>query len=140
MPVRTKRWNDAVEPEDGARVLVCRYRPRGVKKEDEPWEAWCPALAPSPALHARAYGKNDEPAIPFAEYERAFLEEMKPRGYWINGYADAVRAGKTITLLCSSACVDESRCHRSILKTLIERAAFPPPAPKHETVVRRRKT
>ena len=28
--------------------------------------------------------------------------------------------GKTITLLCSSACVDESHCHRSLLRGLIE--------------------
>jgi len=27
---------------------------------------------------------------------------------------------ETITLLCSSACVRESRCHRSLLKELIE--------------------
>lgn len=139
MPVRTKRWNDPVDPDDGTRLLICRYRPRGVKKEDEPWDAWCPALAPSRELHARAYGKNGDVPISFVEYERIFLGEMKPRGYWIGGYADAVRRGKTITLLCSSACTDEALCHRTILKALIERTAFPPPAPPRNDVVRRRK-
>src|SRR3954468_23191645 len=100
VPVRTKRWNDPVDPDDGTRLLICRYRPRGVKKEDEPWDAWCPALAPSRELHARAYGKNGDVPISFVEYERVFLGEMKPRGYWIGGYADAVRRGKTLTLLC----------------------------------------
>jgi len=138
MPVRTKRWNDPIDPDDGTRLLICRYRPRGVKKEEEPWDAWCPALAPSRELHARAYGKHGEP-LAFEEYERAFLKEMISRGYWISGYADAVRRGKTLTLLCSSACTDETRCHRSIVKALIERAAFPPPPPAHDGVVRRRK-
>ena len=117
--------------------MICRYRPRGVKKEDEPWDAWCPALAPSRALHARAYGKEGEP-IAFDEYERAFLEEMKPRGYWLRGFGERVRKGETITLLCSSACTDEARCHRSLVKKLIEAAAFPPPVPALPVVVRRR--
>ena len=138
MPVRTKRWNDPAEPEDGFRLLICRYRPRGVKKEDEPWDAWCPALAPSAALHRRAYGK-DGPAVSFAEYESAFMEEMKPRGYWIGGFAERVRRGDTITLLCSSACTDESRCHRQLVKALIERAAFPDPPPAREGVLRRKR-
>ena len=34
-----------------------------------------------------------------------------------------VRAGETISLLCSSACTDARRCHRSLLRALIERAA-----------------
>jgi hypothetical protein len=33
------------------------------------------------------------------------------------------QAGETITLLCSSACTRESRCHRSLLKELIDAAA-----------------
>jgi uncharacterized protein YeaO (DUF488 family) len=127
MPVRTKRWNDPKDEGDGFRLLICRYRPRGVRKEDEPWDAWCQALSPTPALHAAAYGKTGEPPIDFAEYERRFLEEMKPRGFWIDGFAARVRAGETVTLLCSSACVDEARCHRSIVKQLLEASAFPPP-------------
>jgi uncharacterized protein YeaO (DUF488 family) len=127
MVVRTKRWNDPVSADDGYRLLICRYRPRGVRKEDEPWDAWCPALAPSRELHAAAYGKT-EPALDFAEYERRFRREMQPHGYWISGFAARVREGDTITLLCSSACTDEARCHRSIVRELIEAAAFPPSA------------
>jgi uncharacterized protein YeaO (DUF488 family) len=124
MAVRTKRWNDPPSPDDGYRLLICRYRPRGVRKQDEPWDAWCPALAPSPQLHAAAYGKAGPP-LDFQEYARLFRAEMAPRGYWLAGFADRVRAGDTITLLCSSACTDEARCHRSIVKELIEAAAFP---------------
>src|SRR5690349_20242674 len=126
MPVRTKRWNDPPEPEDGYRLLVCRYRPRGVKKDEEAWDAWCPALGPSVELHADAYGKHGAP-LAFAEYERRYLDEMKRQRFWIEGFAARVRQGETITLLCSSACVDPARCHRTLLKSLIESAAFPEP-------------
>ena len=34
--------------------------------------------------------------------------------------AQRVQGGETITLLCSSACTRESRCHRSLLRELIE--------------------
>jgi uncharacterized protein YeaO (DUF488 family) len=124
MPVRTKRWNDPREPEDGYRLLVCRYRPRGVAKADETWDAWCKALGPSEELHAAAYGKRGPP-ISFAEYEARFREEMQRQRYWIEGFAAHLRKGETMTLLCSSACVDPARCHRTILKALLEEAADP---------------
>lgn len=122
MPVRTKRWNDPVEPEDGFRLLICRYRPRGVRKEAEPWNASCPALAPSAELHAAVYGKTG-PAIGWDEYARRFREQMLGAGYFIQSFAERVRQGETLTLLCSSACTDPARCHRTIVQELIERAA-----------------
>ncbi|HKU38479.1 MAG TPA: DUF488 family protein [Polyangiales bacterium] len=122
MPVRTKRWNDPKLPDDGLRLLICRYRPRGVAKSEETWDATCLALAPSKELHAAVYGKSGA-AIDWHEYERRFRAEMAAQKYWIEGFAGRVRAGDTITLLCSSACEDESKCHRSIVKELIERAA-----------------
>lgn len=138
MPVRTKRWNDPVEPEDGYRLLVCRYRPRGVKKEGEPWDAWCNALAPSVDLHADAYGKNGE-AIAWDAYVVRYLAEMSRQRFWIEGFAKRIHEGETITLLCSSACVDPNRCHRTLLAEMLLRAAQPAgPEAKPRAVVRRR--
>jgi uncharacterized protein YeaO (DUF488 family) len=128
MPVSTKRWNDPASPDDGYRLLICRYRPRGVRKSDEPWDAFCPALGPSKELHALVYGKTGEPPLEFPEYARRFRAEMTARSYWIESFAKRVRAGDTITLLCSSACEDPARCHRIIVKELIDAAAFPQPA------------
>jgi uncharacterized protein YeaO (DUF488 family) len=102
--------------------LICRYRPRGVPRAGEPWDAWCNALAPSKELHAAAYGKHG-PAIDFDEYRRRFLSEMSSRRYWIESFAALVREGKTLTLLCSSACDDPARCHRTLVQALIEDAA-----------------
>ena len=119
MPLKTKRWNDPKGRDDGYRLLICRYRPRGVSKADETWDGWCPDLGPSRALHADFYGKHGPP-INWEEYRRRYLEEMQAQQELIEELALMVAEGKQITLLCSSACVDASHCHRSLLKQLIE--------------------
>ena len=122
MPIKTKRWNDARETSDGFRLLVCRYRPRGLPKKDETWDAWWKELGPSRELHADFYGKHG-PAIGWDEYRRRYLEEMHAQTERIRELGRRISEGETVTLLCSSACVDGERCHRSLLKELIEREA-----------------
>jgi uncharacterized protein YeaO (DUF488 family) len=122
MPIRTRRWNDKRKRGDHYRLLICRYRPRAVRKEDETWDAWCPDLGPSRELHAAFYGKNGPP-IGWEEYRRRYLEEMKAQDDLIEELASMLRERKTITLLCSSACEDETHCHRTLLKELIEARA-----------------
>lgn len=124
MPVRTRRWNDRRLPGDGLRLLICRYRPRGVRKEDETWDAWDPDLGPSKELHADAYGKRGR-EIGWEEYRARYLAEIGQQRAKIAGLAERVRKGETITLLCSSACEDDDRCHRSLLRALIEKAVAP---------------
>ena len=121
MPLKTKRWNDPAEPDDGHRLLVTRYRPRGVAKEDETWNEWQPKLGPSTQLHAAVYAETHSP-VPWPQYRKRYLAEQKQNVAVITDLAKRVAAGETITLLCSSACTRESRCHRSILKELIEAA------------------
>lgn len=125
MPIKTKRWNDPLEPDGGLRVLVCRYRPRGVSKQDQTWDVWHPELGPSKALHGAVYTESAS-KIPWAQYRRRYLDEQRVNKALIESLAAEVRSGKTITLLCSSACVRESRCHRSLLKELIEQAVGEP--------------
>src|SRR4051794_24254532 len=103
MPLRTRRWNDPAEPGDGQRILICRLRPRGVRREDETWDAWVKELAPSKGLLDAFHGKH-APPIPWDEYQRRYLDEMKEERYRIEGLAGQVAAGETLTLLCSSAC------------------------------------
>lgn len=125
MPIKTKRWNDPAEPDDGLRVLICRYRPRGVSKDQETWELWHPQLGPSKQLHGAVYTENAS-KIPWPQYRRQYLSEQRKNKALIDSLAAHVRAGKTVTLLCSSACVRESRCHRSLLKELIEQSLANP--------------
>jgi len=122
MTVKTKRWNDPREPEDGFRLLVCRYRTRGVRKEDETWDAWDRNLGPSPELHAEFYGKQ-APPIYWDTYRQRYLSEMQTQVSRIAELARRVAAGQTITLLCSNACKDASQCHRTLLEQLIEEAS-----------------
>jgi uncharacterized protein YeaO (DUF488 family) len=117
--IKTKRWCDPSEEDDGFRVLIARYRPRGVSRAEETWTGFMPQLGPSKALHAAFYGK-EESAISLAEYEARYVQEMRAQRFWIHGLAEHVRAGRNLTLLCSSACTDERRCHRTLLRGLIE--------------------
>lgn len=121
MPVKTKRWNDPVEADDGLRVLVCRYRPRGVSKEAETWDVWHPELGPSKALHGAVYTDTSS-RIAWPQYRKQYLSEQRNNQELIGALAARVRAGETVTLLCSSACVREYRCHRSLLRELVEAA------------------
>lgn len=117
--IRTKRWNDPVDDSDGCRILICRYRPRGVARSAETWQEWNPDLGPSKVLHAAVYGKGVLP-IPWEVYRNRYLKEMLSQQPAIAALARRVLAGESLTLLCSSACTRESRCHRSLLKSLIE--------------------
>src|SRR5258708_2888484 len=117
--IHHKRWNDPVASTDGTRILVCRYRPRGVRKEAENWDEWWPALGPSVALHAAAYGKHGDP-ISWESYRERYLMEMKSQQYLLSGLRMRVRDGETMTLLCSSACTDPERCHRTLLRDLLQ--------------------
>src|ERR1043166_4152097 len=129
MPLKTKRWNDPTEADDGFRLLICRYRPRGVRKEDETWHAWCPDLGPSRQLHADFYGKHGEP-IGWDAYRQRYVQEMQAQQELIDELAAMVAEGKAITLLCSSACVDATHCHRTLLRQMILDQIGPAPGPE----------
>lgn len=116
--IKTKRWNDAAEADDGHRLLVCRYRPRGVRKDAETWDTWASHLGPSRELHADFYGKHGAP-LAWPEFRRRYLAEMGDQREAISELAARVARGETITLLCSSACTDPERCHRSLLRGLV---------------------
>lgn len=120
--LKTARWNQTSGSNDGLRVLVTRYRPRGVRQTDETWDEWWKDLGPSKELHADYVGKNREPIL-WGEFRFRYLKEMKatePREK-INQLAQYYNAGMTITLLCY--CEDEKKCHRSLLKQLVLRRA-----------------
>ena len=121
MPLKTKRWDEPKEPDDGHRVLITRYRPRGVSKEQETWDAWEPALGPSKELLA-AFKTEAASPMQWTQYRRRYLDEQRRNRPMIEALAKRLGAGEAITLLCSSSCVRESRCHRSLLRELVEAA------------------
>ncbi len=120
--IQTKRWDQPRRKTDGFRLLICRYRPRALPKSEETWDLWWSHLGPSKELHAAFYGKHGQTPITWEEYRQRYLDEMKGQEQQesIAILAEQSAAGKTITLLCSSACTDETHCHRTLLKELIE--------------------
>jgi uncharacterized protein YeaO (DUF488 family) len=116
--LRTRRWNDPAAADDGFRLLVTRYRPRGLPKAGETWSAWWPDLAPSKELLAdfKHHG------LAWPDYERRYLAEMAAQRETIRRLAAQVSNGEAVTLLCSAACTDPARCHRTLLARLIEDA------------------
>jgi uncharacterized protein YeaO (DUF488 family) len=119
--IRTKRWNEPAEPGEGTRIFVARYRPRYLRKGQEPWSLWLKNLAPSRELHAAFYGKRGQRPITFCEYVRRYRKEMRAQTEAIRDLARRLLQGASLTLLCY--CSTPARCHRSLLKDMIERAA-----------------
>ncbi len=121
MPIKTRRWCVPAEPDDGLRVLICRYRPRGLPKAKETWDVWMRDLAPSPELFDAFYGKGRTP-ITLDEYRERYTREMEAQNEHIAELAARVDRGETVTLLCSKDCILEPICHRTLLAGLIEAA------------------
>lgn len=129
MPIRTKRINDPAASSDGTRILITRYRPRGVRRGAESWAAWDKRLAPSTALLDAYLGKarsphgvtKDLPPITWSEFRKRFRAEMRePQA---QAALDELRRragdGETMTLLCY--CEDRDHCHRTLVHELLER-------------------
>jgi uncharacterized protein YeaO (DUF488 family) len=131
VPIKTKRWDEKREADDGFRVLICRFRPRALKKADETWHAWLRDLGPSPGLHAAIYGKSKDSdgrptkvqPLDWSVYAEKYLAEIAASGTaqdYLDQLAELVAEGRTVTLLCSRSCVFEDRCHRGLLRRLLE--------------------
>jgi len=106
--LKIKRVYEPREKSDGARILVMRLWPRGVRKSriDE----WNRDLAPSRELLSAIKHEG----LPWRDFVRRFWKEIRPEA------VDALRRRarrETITLLC--ACADERHCHRGLLRDRI---------------------
>jgi uncharacterized protein YeaO (DUF488 family) len=117
MPVFTKRVYDPIAPTDGTRILVMRWYPRGVRRAHV--DEWRKELGTAPDL-IRAWKAG---RIPWREFSRRYRAQLAADPAAQAALAELARRARRerLTLLC--ACEDERRCHRSILKRLIERRA-----------------
>ena len=103
--VRIARVYDEPDPGEGARVLVDRLWPRGLRKDDPRVGRWLPAVAPSPELR-RWYGHRPEL---FDEFADRYTAELGA-GAAAAGLAelrDLVRRGP-VTLVTATRDVDHS--------------------------------
>jgi uncharacterized protein YeaO (DUF488 family) len=95
--IQIKRVYEPVAKEDGARFLVERLWPRGMKKEALPMEAWCRDAAPTNDL--RRWFSHD-PAK-WKEFRRRYRAELAGNPAACHRLLDAARQGN-ITLLYSA--------------------------------------
>lgn len=117
-PVRIGRIYDAPSSRDGARVLVNRIWPRGVRKADARLDAWARDVAPSHELR-RWYGHD--PAK-FTEFRRRYAAELSqgPARAALDGLRALLAAGP-VTLLTATRDVEHSQA--AVLAGLL----LPPP-------------
>jgi len=112
--IKTKRVYDKKSIEDGRRILVMRFWPRGVKKNDI--DVWLKNLGTDPDL-IRQWKSG---AIQWDEFRQFYIEGLQApeKQELIDKLLEMARETPTITLLCG--CLDERYCHRRILKEIIE--------------------
>jgi uncharacterized protein YeaO (DUF488 family) len=118
MAVRIVRLGNPRLKSEGLRIGTVRRPPRGVPKSDYArrhfFDVWFPNLAPSESLLRSMQGE-----VSWKAFRRRFLKEMKA--------PDAQRCLDLLAALSHQTdfsvgcyCEDESRCHRSILRALLE--------------------
>jgi len=112
--IRTKRIYDPPSPEEGYRLLVMRLWPRGVARAAV--DSWEKDLGHSRELLTSFRAGN----VSWEGLAARYREEMSARGELLARYRDLARR-QTITLLCS--CQDEARCHRTLLREILESRA-----------------
>ena len=110
---------------EGLRIGTVRRPPRGVPKAQiasrDFYDAWLPEVAPSAPLVKVALAAADERA--WQSFAKRYRNEMKrPEASRLLDLLAALSHATDLAIGCY--CADQSRCHRSILRTLLaERGA-----------------
>lgn len=122
MSISVVRLGSPRGADEGLRIGTVRRPPRGVRKSEYAskniYDVWFPNLAPSEALLKESFPVKDEKS--WRKFERAFLAEMKsPAAKRDLDLLAALSHETNFAIGCY--CEDESRCHRSILRSLLER-------------------
>jgi uncharacterized protein YeaO (DUF488 family) len=121
MSIRVVRLGTPRRAGEGLRVGTVRRPPRGVRRSEyaarDFFDVWLPELAPSAPLVSFAH------AAPFTarrweRYARRYRREMgRPEAQRLLALLAALSKRTNLSVGCY--CVDESRCHRSLLKELL---------------------
>jgi uncharacterized protein YeaO (DUF488 family) len=128
--IRTKSvWSPINRKRDGLRVLVSRFRGRGMPSGR--YDIWMPNLGPSEALlRSRQTGK-----ISWAVFGKRYRDELfedgliDKRNQTIKNHGqkftlrllNRLAKGRPVTLMCHCA-EDEPDCHRHLLKEVLRRS------------------
>jgi uncharacterized protein YeaO (DUF488 family) len=117
--IKTKKSIRSLKgPEDGTRILITRYVPRYIKKEEQKdhWDKWLIDLSPSRALHKQY--KNGK--ITWDVFSQRFRDEIRnnEKSMELCRQLAGESLNKNITLLCFED--DERLCHRSLVRKICD--------------------
>ena len=121
MSIRIVRLGSPRLPGEGLRIGTVRRPPRGVSKTryaQENWyDIWYPELSPTPQLMAQAKSSRSESE--WNKFVRQFRKQLnEPAARRTLDLLSALSASANFSLGCY--CEREDRCHRSILRALLE--------------------
>ena len=122
--IRVVRLGTPRASSEGLRIGTVRRPPRGVPKADyarlDFYDTWLPNLAPSAELMAWIKAQDITPAR-WTEFGKRYRAEMaRPEAEHLLATLAALSRQTNFSVGCY--CEDESRCHRSLLRGLLERA------------------
>jgi len=121
MPIRIVQLGAARAQGEGLRLGTVRRPPRGVPRSEFAsrnfYDVWLPDLAPSEALVKQALQAEDDRA--WRAFERRYRAEMRrPEPARLLALLAALSHQTNLSVGCY--CEDEARCHRSVLRSLLE--------------------
>jgi uncharacterized protein YeaO (DUF488 family) len=126
MSISIVRLGSPRAPDEGVRIGTVRRPPRGVPRTEfstrDYYDVWLPNLSPSAELVAQAKAATSD--ADWAAFARRFRTEMN--------HSDASKVLDLLSVLSKTThfsigcyCADESHCHRSVLRQLLnERGAL----------------
>jgi uncharacterized protein YeaO (DUF488 family) len=126
MAIRIVRLGTPQRRGEKLRLGTVRRPPRGVPKREYAsrnfYDVWLPDVAPSEELVKLAQGAGEDPAE-WRSFERRYRHEMRrPEARRLLDLLAALSHVTELSVGCY--CENESRCHRSVLGTLLaERGA-----------------
>ena len=124
MAIRVVRLGAPRSKHEGVRLGTVRRLPRGVRKAEytarDYFDVWLPELAPSAALLSWAQSQEWTPGR-WATFVRKYRREMRqPQTARLLSLLAAL--SKTAGLSVGCYCENAGRCHRSVLRDLLEEA------------------
>jgi uncharacterized protein YeaO (DUF488 family) len=121
MPLRVVRLGTRRHRDEGLRLGTVRRPPRGVPRAEfasrDYYDVWVPELAPSAALLSKV---SSQPLTEgrWNRFTREYRKEMRaPATERLIELLAALSSRTNLSVGCY--CADESRCHRSLLRTLL---------------------
>jgi len=121
MAIRIVQLGSPRTPGEGPRVGTVRRPPRGVPKAEfasrDFYDVWLPELAPSDDLVKAGQSAANE--AEWQRFAKRYRAEMKqPAAARLLDLLAALSRHTAFAVGCY--CADETRCHRSVLKALLE--------------------